>query len=114
MEKEKARRQAEQEAEELKMTIKVSRNICGMFNFLFNHNFVSCSDLVLFIFSAIIMTKILPCERKILTDELIFAFQIQSWWRGVMVRRQLGPYSKKKKKKGKKGKKSGKKGKKKK
>ncbi|XP_065055928.1 dynein regulatory complex protein 9-like [Rhopilema esculentum] len=36
--------------------------------------------------------------------------KIQSWWRGVMVRRQLGPYSKKKKKKGKKGKKSGKKG----
>ncbi|KXJ11117.1 dynein regulatory complex protein 9 [Exaiptasia diaphana] len=61
VEKEKARRQAEQEAEELRMTIK-----------------------------------------------------IQSWWRGVMVRRQLGPYSKKKKKKGKKGKKSGKKGKKKK
>ena len=35
--------------------------------------------------------------------------QLQAWWRGVMVRRQLGPYSKKKKKKGKKGKKSGKK-----
>ena len=37
-------------------------------------------------------------------------FQLQSWWRGTMVRKQLGPYSKKKKKKGKKGKKSGKKG----
>lgn len=59
VEKERARRQAEQEAEEIKCTI-----------------------------------------------------QIQSWWRGVMVRKQLGPYSKKKKKKGKKGKKSGKKGKK--
>ena len=33
--------------------------------------------------------------------------RIQSWWRGIMVRRQLGPYSKKKKK-GKKGKKSAK------
>ncbi|XP_002738856.1 dynein regulatory complex protein 9-like [Saccoglossus kowalevskii] len=61
IEKEKARRLAEQEAEELKATVKV-----------------------------------------------------QSWWRGIMVRKQLGPYSKKKKKKGKKGKKSGKKGKKKK
>lgn len=59
IEKEKARRKAEQEAEELKATVKV-----------------------------------------------------QSWWRGIMVRKQLGPYSKKKKKKGKKGKKSGKKGKK--
>jgi len=35
--------------------------------------------------------------------------KIQSWWRGVMVRKQLGPYNKKKKK-GKKGKKSAKKG----
>lgn len=33
---------------------------------------------------------------------------IQAWWRGIMVRRQLGPY--KVKKKGKKGKKKGKKG----
>lgn len=45
-------------------------------------------------------------------EEIKSAVQIQSWWRGVMVRKQLGPYSKKKKKKGKKGKKSGKKGKK--
>lgn len=43
-------------------------------------------------------------------EELKGCVKIQSWWRGVMVRRQLGPYSKKKKKKGKKGKKgSGKK-----
>ncbi|KAJ8028401.1 Dynein regulatory complex protein 9 [Holothuria leucospilota] len=43
-------------------------------------------------------------------EELKACVQLQSWWRGVMVRRQLGPYSKKKKKKGKKGKKgSGKK-----
>ena len=41
---------------------------------------------------------------------LCFFSQLQSWWRGTMVRKQLGPYSKKKKKKGKKGKKSGKKG----
>jgi len=45
-------------------------------------------------------------------EELNAATKIQSWWRGTMVRKQLGPYSKKKKKKGKKGKKSGKKGKK--
>ncbi|EDO39999.1 predicted protein [Nematostella vectensis] len=45
-------------------------------------------------------------------EELKAIIRLQSWWRGVMVRRQLGPYSKKKKKKGKKGKKSGKKGKK--
>ncbi|RMX60319.1 hypothetical protein pdam_00018793 [Pocillopora damicornis] len=43
-------------------------------------------------------------------EELKSATKIQSWWRGTMVRKQLGPYSKKKKKKGKKGKKSGKKG----
>ncbi|PFX18748.1 IQ domain-containing protein G [Stylophora pistillata] len=43
-------------------------------------------------------------------EELKSAVKIQSWWRGTMVRKQLGPYSKKKKKKGKKGKKSGKKG----
>lgn len=43
-------------------------------------------------------------------EELRSATKIQSWWRGTMVRKQLGPYSKKKKKKGKKGKKSGKKG----
>jgi len=43
-------------------------------------------------------------------EELRSCIKIQSWWRGVMVRRQLGPYSKKKKKKGRKGKKSGKKG----
>lgn len=42
-------------------------------------------------------------------EELKSAIKMQSWWRGVMVRRALGPYSKKKKKKGKKGKKSGKK-----
>merc|ERR1711976_342171 len=41
-------------------------------------------------------------------EELKSAIKMQSWWRGVMVRRGLGPYSKKKKKKGKKGKKSGK------
>ncbi|KAK3744771.1 hypothetical protein QZH41_013308, partial [Actinostola sp. cb2023] len=72
VEKEKARRQAEQEAEELRATVKVRS-----FGIFFCHH-----------------------------------MKIQSWWRGVMVRRQLGPYSKKKKKKGKKGKKSGKKGKK--
>jgi len=43
-------------------------------------------------------------------EELKAATKLQSWWRGTMVRKQLGPYSKKKKKKGKKGKKSGKKG----
>lgn len=43
-------------------------------------------------------------------EELKSATKIQSWWRGTMVRKQLGPYGKKKKKKGKKGKKSGKKG----
>lgn len=43
-------------------------------------------------------------------EELKSAIKLQSWWRGTMVRKQLGPYSKKKKKKGKKGKKSGKKG----
>ncbi|XP_033117874.1 dynein regulatory complex protein 9-like [Anneissia japonica] len=37
-------------------------------------------------------------------EELKSIIAVQSWWRGVMVRRQLGPYSKKKKK-GKKGKK---------
>ncbi|XP_071484365.1 dynein regulatory complex protein 9-like [Diadema antillarum] len=43
-------------------------------------------------------------------EELKSCVMLQSWWRGVMVRKQLGPYSKKKKKKGKKGKKgSGKK-----
>jgi len=42
-------------------------------------------------------------------EELRSCIKIQSWWRGIMVRRQLGPYSKKKKK-GKKGKKSGKTG----
>lgn len=40
-----------------------------------------------------------------ISETLLSLSQIQSWWRGVMVRRQLGPYSKKKKKKGKKGKK---------
>ncbi|PIK34885.1 putative IQ domain-containing protein G [Apostichopus japonicus] len=34
-------------------------------------------------------------------EELKACVKVQSWWRGVMVRRQLGPYSKKKKKKGK-------------
>lgn len=43
-------------------------------------------------------------------EELKSTVKLQSWWRGIMVRKQLGPYSKKKKKKGKKGKKgSGKK-----
>ncbi len=43
-------------------------------------------------------------------EELKSTVKLQSWWRGIMVRRQIGPYSKKKKKKGKKGKKgSGKK-----
>ena len=37
--------------------------------------------------------------------------QLQAWWKGVMVRKGLGPYSKGKKKKGK-GKGKGKKGKK--
>ncbi|ELT90548.1 hypothetical protein CAPTEDRAFT_92017, partial [Capitella teleta] len=41
-------------------------------------------------------------------EELKSAVRLQSWWRGTMVRKGLGPYSKKKKK-GKKGKKSGKK-----
>jgi len=39
-------------------------------------------------------------------EQLNACIKIQSWWRGVMVRKQLGPYSKKKK--GKKGKKSAK------
>merc|ERR1712243_526058 len=38
-------------------------------------------------------------------EELKSTVKLQSWWRGIMVRTQLGPYSKKKKKKGKKGKK---------
>lgn len=42
-------------------------------------------------------------------EELRGAIKLQAWFRGVMVRRGLGPYSKKKKKKGKKGKKGGKK-----
>ncbi|XP_033637450.1 dynein regulatory complex protein 9-like isoform X2 [Asterias rubens] len=43
-------------------------------------------------------------------EELKSTVKLQSWWRGIMVRKQIGPYSKKKKKKGKKGKKgSGKK-----
>ncbi|XP_072033611.1 dynein regulatory complex protein 9-like [Amphiura filiformis] len=42
-------------------------------------------------------------------EELRSTVKLQAWWRGVMVRRQIGPYNKKKKKKGKKGKKSGKK-----
>jgi len=42
-------------------------------------------------------------------EELKGAIHLQAWFRGIMVRRSLGPYSKKKKKKGKgKGKKSGK------
>lgn len=40
--------------------------------------------------------------------ELRAAIKVQAWWRGIMVRKGLGAYSKKKKKKGKKGKKSGK------
>ncbi|EDO39998.1 predicted protein [Nematostella vectensis] len=51
-------------------------------------------------------------DEEITKKKALAREQLQSWWRGVMVRRQLGPYSKKKKKKGKKGKKSGKKGKK--
>jgi len=50
-------------------------------------------------------------ERQL--EQLNACTKIQSWWRGVMVRKQLGPYNKKKKK-GKKGKKSAKGGKKKK
>lgn len=43
--------------------------------------------------------------------ELKATVKIQAWWRGIMVRKGLGPYGKKKKKKGKKGKKGkGKKG----
>ena len=43
-------------------------------------------------------------------EELKAAVRLQSWFRGIMVRRGIGPYGKKKKgKKGKKGKKSGKK-----
>ncbi|XP_077987689.1 dynein regulatory complex protein 9-like [Glandiceps talaboti] len=53
-------------------------------------------------------------KREQAAEELKSTVKVQSWWRGIMVRKQLGPYSKKKKKKGKKGKKSGKKGKKKK
>ncbi|XP_071949916.1 dynein regulatory complex protein 9-like [Antedon mediterranea] len=50
-------------------------------------------------------------KREQEEEELKSIISVQSWWRGVMVRKQLGPYSKKKKKKGgKKGKKgSGKK-----
>lgn len=46
--------------------------------------------------------------------ELKSTVKLQSWWRGMLVRKGLGPHGKKKKKgkKGKKGKKSGKKGKK--
>ena len=40
--------------------------------------------------------------------ELKASIRLQSWWRGVMVRKGLGPFKKGKKKKGK-GKKSGKK-----
>lgn len=43
-------------------------------------------------------------EREL--EEQRSCTKIQAWWRGVMVRRQLGPY--KPKKKGKKGKKGGK------
>ena len=52
-------------------------------------------------------------EREL--EELNACVNIQSWWRGVMVRKQLGPYKPKKKGKGKgkKGGKGGKKGKKK-
>jgi len=48
-------------------------------------------------------------KAELEAEELKAAVRVQSWWRGVMVRKQLGPYNKKKKKKGKKGKKSGKK-----
>lgn len=49
-------------------------------------------------------------KREQELEELKSCIKLQAWWRGVMVRKQLGPYSKKKKgKKGKKGKKSGKK-----
>jgi len=41
--------------------------------------------------------------------ELNSAVRLQSWWRGTMVTKQLGPFGKKKKKGGKKGKKGGKK-----
>lgn len=108
MEKEKARRQAEQEAEELRMTIKV-RKICGAVYILECYCVLSCYAIinVIMFYNDEVHNQ---CEVLMYT----LHFQIQSWWRGVMVRRQLGPYSKKKKKKGKKGKKSGKKGKKKK
>ena len=43
-------------------------------------------------------------EREL--EELKACVKVQAWWRGIMVRRQLGPY--RIKKKGKKGKKSGK------
>jgi len=39
-------------------------------------------------------------------EENLACTRIQAWWKGIMVRKQLGPY--KPKKKGKKGKKSGK------
>lgn len=45
-----------------------------------------------------------PLTPSLLFDSL---WQMQAWWRGVMVRHELGPYNKKKKKK--KGKGSGKK-----
>ena len=41
-------------------------------------------------------------------EELKAAIKVQAWFRGVMVRKGLGPFNKKKKKKGRKGKKSGK------
>lgn len=42
-----------------------------------------------------------------LAEEMKACNSIQAWWRGCMVRHQIGPYGKKKGKKGKKGKKSG-------
>lgn len=48
-------------------------------------------------------------KSELEAEELKSAIRLQSWWRGCMVRKGLGPYNKKKKKKGKKGKKSGKK-----
>ncbi|XP_002154128.2 dynein regulatory complex protein 9 isoform X1 [Hydra vulgaris] len=48
-------------------------------------------------------------KEKLELKEKIACSKIQAWWRGIMVRQQLGPFKPKKKKKGTKGKKKGKK-----
>lgn len=48
-------------------------------------------------------------EQEELERKIRAAIRIQAWWRGVMVRKCLGPFRKKKGKKGKKNDKKGKK-----